>query len=96
MAYNPDDDDDLEEENPYASLQEMADDLNGQVSESIKVARAEAKDYAERFKFQNDGDYYFSVVFRSKEECEKFIADAGVPLDGKRFIMYDNFRRFLK
>lgn len=78
-------DDPIEAVEPSDSLEEEA---KAEFNEVVKAYRQRAKRETKRFVDATDSEYWFCTYFRSRKDCEKFLAAAGVKarLNGDKYI----------
>lgn len=67
---------------------ECADELSDQAKQ---IAKQEAK-LKERMDFDNDRTYYFSIVFRSTEERNAFLASKKIKLRSDDYVFYEDIK----
>ena len=63
----------------------------GEKLKKIKEFEKKAKD---RWEFEGDGEFYFSVCFRSKEEKDEFLKKSNIRLREGQFIFADELPNF--
>lgn len=68
-------------------------DLEGNIEkgwgEKLQKIKAFEGKFRERWKFEGDGEFYFSVCFTSKESRDKFIEENDISLREGMFIFAD-------
>lgn len=67
---------------------ECAEELSAQAKQ-IHAQEAKLK---ERMDFDNDRTYYFSVVFRSTEERDKFLASKKIKLRSDDYVFFEDIK----
>lgn len=73
-----------------AKSQVTAEELNGEISETLQAFRDRAKQEAKRFADATDSEYWVAVCFKTRDEKERFLRKFGLAnlgdkyLDGRR------------
>lgn len=85
---------DLRKEKDFrkGDVSEITEECDKELSDQAKQIRVQEDKLKTRMDFDNDRCYYFSVVFASTEERNKFLVDKGIRLKSDMFVFYEDVR----
>lgn len=68
-------------------------DAKKQLSEAHQAAKEERHRYEDRMKFEGEFGYYVSVIFKTKEERDAYLATIGhLNIGDKNYVFYDDIK----
>ena len=77
-----------------ANLDDLSSVAEKEVGENLKNIKEYEKKLKDRWDFEGDAGYYFSVCFKSQKERDDFLRKTGLQLRGD-FVFYEEIQHLL-